>query len=144
MYKTDIAPETIAQVLEDLSQHELAQFIFTGSTMSPFFKDQKTVVTLIKPNRAYHKYDVVLFQTNGRYRLHRIQQIKHVFAVISGDRSRVSEVIRTEEIIGLVESFETKGKKTSSDSKGYLFNVRLLSFIKPIRRFLFKFTLRKN
>ena len=82
--------------------------------MWPFYKHQKTSVTLVES--IYKKYDAVLAIYCGRYVLHRIIKIKDQNIVLQGDGAIRKEHIKREDILGKVQSFTYK-KTVREDNK---------------------------
>ena len=109
----------------------------TGGSMNPFFRHNKTEVTLGKVTEPLKKYDVVLFQSPKRnWVLHRITEIVGDEIYTQGDALRLGEMTYQENIIAIVRKYSNGKKTISCDSKWYLFRVKLWMFLKPLRRFL--------
>ena len=119
-------------VVETINNNQKATFKVTGSSMMPFFKHEETSVTVIKKEKAIHKYDVILFRYQGSYKLHRIIQMKEEYIVASGDALLSKEMIKVDDIIGIVESFEMNGVKTFSNDKSYMKHVKRHILLKPL------------
>ncbi len=126
--KTD---EMMRMIKDTLEGGQKAIFTVTGRSMEPFFKDNLTVVTLVK-KASYQVNDVVLFWHQGSYKLHRIIKMSDELAVCKGDHLLKSEIVEIDDIFGYVESFETKGKIVQVMSKSYLTKVFLWRLFKPI------------
>lgn len=121
--------------IEDLlNEGKVCSFKVKGVSMWPFYKDNKTTVTLKKD--TYQKHDVVLFKYESRYVLHRIIKIKDNEVTLQGDGAILKEVINEKQIIGKVISHELT-KKVSESSKIYRLKVTLFKVL-PFRRFIIK------
>ena len=133
MKKEVIATNDLMElVIDSIKNNQRTTFKVTGSSMTPFFTHGKTSVTVKKIEKELQKYDVILFKYQGSYRLHRIIQIKDKKIVACGDNLLSKEIITDNDIIGVVESFETDGVVTLSSDKPYLKRVKRHLFIKPI------------
>ena len=110
----------------------------TGTSMRPFFLNQKTVVKLRYPKEELKKFDVVLYQDHHQYKLHRIYQIHDNVYTIYGDGLREQETIRFEQIFGVVVEHKTKKHVIRKDDRWYVFKVRIWALLKPFRRILLR------
>ena len=117
-----------------LNEGKKVEFIVTGQSMLPFYKHNKTIVTLKKAS-TYKKHDVVLFKYNNQYVLHRIIKIKHHTFILKGDGAFNKEHANKEDILGKVIGFTTNGKVV----KAYKFKYKIWLLCTPIRRVLLKF-----
>jgi len=124
----------IGLMIEHLNQNQEVSFKIQGHSMMPFFKHQKTIVTL-KKEASYHKFDVVLFLYQDSYILHRIIKIEDDTYYLRGDGSYRIEKVTKEQIYGKVIHHETNGKST----KNYERKVKVWLFFTPIRKLLLKF-----
>jgi len=115
-----------------LKINQKTTFKVSGSSMLPFFKHQATSVTIEKIEKPLKTWDVILFKVSDHYILHRIIKIKDQKIICQGDHLFSKEVIEINDVIGIVQSFETKGKVTYVNQKGYLMKVKLWRLIKPI------------
>ncbi|HHT55364.1 MAG TPA: hypothetical protein GX012_02250, partial [Acholeplasma sp.] len=61
---------------ELLKEGRTVEFKVKGNSMLPFFKHEKTIVTLEKPTN-YKKHDVIIAKYNDLVVLHRIIKIKN-------------------------------------------------------------------
>jgi signal peptidase I len=124
--------EMMNLIREALKINQKATFKVSGNSMLPFFKHQETTVTVEKMTRSLKKWDVILFRVKDQYILHRIVKIKNQEIICQGDYLFSKEVIKLDDVIGIVESFETKGKVIDVNQKRYLIKVKLWRLIKPI------------
>ncbi|MBU1142512.1 MAG: S24/S26 family peptidase [Firmicutes bacterium] len=119
-------------VVETINNNQKATFKVTGSSMMPFFKHEETSVTVVKKEKAVRQYDVILFRYQGSYKLHRIIQMNEEYIVASGDALLSKEMIKVDDIIGIVESFEMNGITTYSSDKIYIKHVKRHLLLKPL------------
>ena len=83
-----------------------------GFSMMPLLRQKKDVVVIEKPKEHCKKYDTVLFlRTNGQYVLHRILKIVDGQYWIVGDNCFTGEIVKNEQIIGVLTSIR-RGKRT--------------------------------
>ncbi|OHE41057.1 MAG: hypothetical protein A2Y16_02035 [Tenericutes bacterium GWF2_57_13] len=122
---------------EKLAAGGEATITVNGTSMSPFFVDGKTRVTLKKPTESLKKYDVILYETdNGTITLHRIVGRKGEYFRTEGDGLRFGEVVASRSVKAVVSSFQNEDRITASDDPQYLRRVRLWHVFRPFRRML--------
>lgn len=119
---------------ELLKEGRTVEFKVKGNSMLPFFKHEKTIVTLKKPNN-YKKHDVIIAKYNDLVVLHRIIKIKNNIYTLRGDGLISKEYVKINDIYGKVISFKTNDKKI----KFYKTKVVIWLLLRPIRRLLLKF-----
>jgi len=81
------------------------------------------------------KYDVPLYRLGEKYILHRIIGVKEEerIYVIRGDNTFVKEYVPFDSVVGVLTSFNRKGKSVSVSNKGYRFYSRFWNLIYPFR-----------
>jgi signal peptidase I len=99
------------------------KFKVKGSSMWPFFKDGITSVTLTKVEKL-KKLDVCLFNYKDKYFLHRLIKIKDNDYIFKGDGLSSKEIVKKEDIIARVKSYENK-KEIDVEKKSYKLRVLL-------------------
>lgn len=119
---------------ELLKEGKTVEFKVKGNSMLPFFKHEKTIVTLEK-SKNYKKRDVVLAKYNDLVLLHRIIKIKNNIYTLRGDGLISKEYVKINDVYGKVISFKTNDKKI----KFYKTKVLVWLLLRPIRRLLLKF-----
>lgn len=124
----------MTEVNSYLNSGQTVEIKVRGHSMLPFYRHEKTVVSLKKKD-DYVVNDVVLFKYQDQYILHRIIKIKNDLYHILGDGSFTVHVIRKEDILGYVLDFKTEGKEI----KNYMFKVKLWRLLSPFKRVLLKF-----
>jgi len=132
MKKIEVDNQTLGEaIIEVLNQGQQASFTVRGSSMMPFFRDGKTIVT-IKKKDTYQKGDIIFFRYQGQLRLHRIIKIKNEDIIASGDHLRTHEKLWIKDIEGYVVSFQ-RGKNTiQTSSILYRVQAYVWRVIKPI------------
>ncbi len=124
----------MTEVNSYLNSGQTVEIKVRGHSMLPFYRHEKTVVSLKKKD-DYVVNDVVLFKYQNQYILHRIIKIKNDFYHILGDGSFTVHVLGKEDILGYVLDFKTNGKQI----KNYMFKVKLWRLFSPFKRILLKF-----
>lgn len=123
-----VSMDEIAPLIkEQLHNGGNVSFTPKGNSMLPLFRNNKDIVTLVKPVFPLKKYDIVLYQRdNGNYVLHRIVALENDSYVMRGDNQfRNERGISKEQIIAKVSSFQRKGRAVSCMSGRY----RIYSFL---------------
>ncbi len=128
----DIMP-VIKSLLNDGHQVKIK---ITGNSMWPFYKNRRTVVTLEEPKHI-RKYDVLLYEFEGQYKLHRLIKKKDVLW-IRGDNNLCYEYIPYNQVFGIVIKHNNSNKLIHHRSTLYLINVWLWQMLKPFRRIIKK------
>lgn len=129
--------EMTAIIKEQLGLGGNVKFTPKGNSMLPLLRNNKDVVVLKKQKGPLRKYDIPLYQrSNGTYVLHRVIKVNPDGSyVMCGDNQTIKEYgITDENIIGVVESFERKGKQYSCRHWGYKIYCKVWIFILPLRR----------
>ena len=120
---------------EAFEHNQTVSFKVKGVSMWPFYKDQKTTVTLQKKDQ-YRLRDVVLASYKDRYVLHRIIKLKGNNYILRGDGAYAKEVITKVNIIGAVITHEYK-REIKESNKLYRFKVILWIF-NPFRKIIIR------
>ncbi len=120
-------------LIEFLNEGKAVELTVKGHSMLPFFKHEKTQVTL-KKQPQYKHLDVVLAYDENRYVLHRIIKIKGDTMTLKGDGAFSKEVVSVHDIFGKVITYKDKQKLKTP----YGFKVHVWLFLTPIRRILLK------
>ena len=113
----------------------------TGYSMNPTLRHLKDSVVLVSPQkRKPLKNEIVFIKRDSRkHVLHRIRKIiDNDCFIMNGDAQQWTEVVRFDQVIGVVESFYRDVKLISCDNKKYKIYMRLWVLLKPIRPLFFK------
>ncbi len=130
--KTSVPNEQMmALIKEAISHGQKATLKVVGTSMMPFFKDGLTEVTLA-PASDLQRLDVVLFQMQDKYYLHRIIKMDGMRVTAQGDYLFSKEEIDQTHIIARVVSFLERGQSVDSRDIHYLRRVKRWHLIKPI------------
>ena len=108
---------------EMLEKDGTVTFTVSGWSMQPMVYNLRDTVTLVKPQLPLKKYDLPLFRLDdGKFILHRVVKVyRNGNYKCQGDnRWEPEDNIRDDQIIGVVKSFNRKGKQIDVDkSFGY-------------------------
>lgn len=137
MLKVVVENDAFFEVIKLELQNGIKEVTFKvkGTSMWPFYKDNKTVVFASLP-KTLKKYDVVLAEFEGKVLLHRIIKVKGQTITLRGDATFRKEVIVIKDIIAIVTHHQTV-KKKSETSKLYRLAV-ILWVNNPFRKILLK------
>ena len=117
-------------------------FTVTGSSMLPFMKDGKTLVTIKQIDKKLKKHDIVFYKNNGKFILHRILKITSNYIITCGDGLTKLEYIKESDIFAKVVKFQNGHVLTDVKNIFYRFKVNIWLLLRPFRRYLL-FILRK-
>lgn len=113
----------------------------TGTSMTPTLRHLKDSVILVSPQKRRPKKNEIVFikRDTGKHVLHRVRKILDDNSfVMNGDAQQWTEIVRFDQVIGVVEFFYRGDKEISCDSKIYKIYVKLWCFFKPVRPYIFK------
>jgi len=112
-----------------------------GMSMLPILREGRDLMYIEKIKEPLKKYDAVLFRRDnikgrGEYVLHRILKVyKNNTYFIIGDSSFHGEVVKKENIIGILKKVKRDQETIDCDSFKYKLFVRYIWFIYPLRYF---------
>lgn len=104
-----------------------------GVSMEPMLRQNRDLVTIRVPASRLKKYDVALYKRGKAYVLHRVVAVKDGYYLIRGDNTYALETVPDSAVIGVLDSFQRKGKQTGVENRGYQFYVRFWNAIYPLR-----------
>ena len=132
MYDTE---KPVSELENQLSLHGVYATNTSGVSMRPLFKTHRDVVVIEKPKGELKKYDVVLYKAlnEEKFILHRIIGVREDHYIIRGDNTFLKEYVKKDRIVGVLTSFNRKGKRHSVDETGYKLYSRFWNFIYPVR-----------
>lgn len=113
----------------------------TGYSMTPTLRHLKDSVILVNPKKRLPKKNEIVFikRDTGKHVLHRIRKIiDEESFVMNGDAQQWTEVVRFDQIIGVVDSFYRGDVNISCDNKKYKLFIKLWTTFKPLRPLIFK------
>ncbi len=104
-----------------------------GTSMEPMLRQNRDLVTVKAPQARLRKYDVALYRRGDSYVLHRVIGVKDGYYRIRGDNTYRVEQVPFGSVIGVLESFNRKGKPHEITETGYRLYARIWNFIYPLR-----------
>ena len=106
-----------------------------GVSMCPLFKTRRDMVVIRAASEPLKKYDVALYKVGDRFVMHRVVGIdsRAEKYLIRGDNTYVLEHVPFDAVVGVLESFNRKGKHRTVADRGYRFYSRLWCAIYPVR-----------
>ena len=117
-----------------------------GISMRPMIISGRDVVVIEKKTQRLKPLDVALYMRNNKdYVLHRVLEVTESGYLIRGDNCYYDEIVKEEEVIGILTQYFKKEKPIMMDDKKYIRYVkRRLFWYKPRRVFvLTKLNLKK-
>ncbi len=109
-----------------------------GVSMRPMIISGRDVVVIEKKTQRLKPLDVALYmRKNKDYVLHRVLEVTDSGYVIRGDNCYYNEIVKEEEVIGVLTQYFKKEKPIMVEDKKYLRYVkRRLFWYKPRRFFV--------
>lgn len=110
---------------EALDQNGYIVYTNVGVSMMPLLRENRDVMMIHKrPTQRLKKLDAVLFvrpgiEGRGHYVLHRILKVLEDGYWIVGDNCTSGEIVREENVIGILQSVVRDGKEVDFHSLGY-------------------------
>lgn len=119
-----------------LYEHGSLTYTFKGKSMNPLLKQGRDLYTVVpKTSERCKRHDVVLYRRpdSHQYVLHRITAVRDNDYVIMGDNCVSKEYgIKDKDIVGVMTSFNRKGKVVSVSNTVYRLYVHLWAVIHPM------------
>ena len=114
-----------------------------GVSMRPMIISGRDVVVIEKKTKRLKPLDVALYMRNDKdYVLHRVLKVTDDGYIIRGDNCYSDEIVKEDEVIGVLTQYFKKEKPIMMDDKKYLRYVkRRLFWYKP-RKFFVKIYLK--
>ena len=123
-------------VERELNKNGVYASVTRGNSMEPLFRTHRDVIIAKKIDGELKPYDVALYRGNdGNYILHRVLKVGRDHYVIRGDNTFALELVPKSEVVGVLVSFNRKGKEHTTEDFAYKLYSRLWSYIYPLRAF---------
>lgn len=129
--------ELIPLIEEKMKTGESFSFLAFGTSMLPFIRNGKDIVTLSPCSKNLKKNDVIFYRrTSGQFVLHRITKVrKNGELWLCGDNQiLIEKEIFPEQVIAILTKLERDGKEIALHS----FPLSLYLLYLPIRRFVYR------
>lgn len=107
-----------------------------GTSMKPMLRQNRDLVIIEVPSSRLQKYDVALYRRGESYVLHRVIGVESDHYRIRGDNTYAVERVPFGNVIGVLTSFNRKGKTHAVTERGYRFYARFWNVIYPLRALL--------
>ncbi|MBQ3016828.1 MAG: S24/S26 family peptidase [Clostridia bacterium] len=132
---SEIAVTENNNIEEILERDGVYASVTNGCSMRPLFKTHRDMIVVTKPTKKLSKYDVALYRVSGKYILHRVIGIDEGRGVyiIRGDNTYSKEYIPFKKVIGVLVSFNRKGKRHDVTERGYRIYSVMWNAIYPLR-----------
>ncbi|MDO4621524.1 MAG: S24 family peptidase [Eubacteriales bacterium] len=140
-------PRKLEALLQTIGPEGVLPLVCSGSSMTPTFRNNRTILYLRygKP-AAVASGDVLLFKrTDGTPVLHRVLRIirrnSRTLYEMNGDAQNWTETIEETQIIGYVVGYRRNGtgdKLVQTSDRFYKLRVRLWRILMPVRPLLFQ------
>lgn len=104
-----------------------------GTSMEPMLRQNRDLVIIEVPDSRLKKYDVALYRRGERYVLHRVIGVKSDHYRIRGDNTFSVEHVPFDAVIGILKSFNRKGRTHDVTERGYRTYVRFWNAVYPLR-----------
>ena len=140
---TSYSEKDLVPIMEEVIQSGgSCKLKVTGYSKTPTQRHLKDRVVLVSPEKRQPKKNEIVFikRDTGKHVLHRIRKIiDDQSFIMNGDAQQWTEVVRFNQVIGVVDSFYRGDKEVSCDNIKYKIYVKLWVLCKPIRPLIFKF-----
>ena len=121
-------------VERELSERGSFASITKGVSMRPLFRTCRDMIVISPIEKPLKKYDVVLYRgEGGEYILHRIIRAGAEICIIRGDNTYSKEYVPRDRIIGILTSYNRKGKSGSPDTFSFKLYSRIWHYLYPVR-----------
>ena len=120
---------------EQLAAGKKVQLAPRGTSMLPMLRQGMDTVDLSPLPPKLKKYDLPVYRyPSGKIVMHRVVDVKEDHYICLGDNTYQYEMIRPEQMIGMVTSFKRGEKRIEVDNLGYRIYSRVWVAIYPLRR----------
>ena len=101
--------------------------------MQPMLYENRDLVVIRATEEPLKRMDVAFYKRGERYILHRVISVKDDIYFIRGDNTYIMERVPRDAVLGVLVSFQRKGKTVSADSLCYRFYARIWTVLYPLR-----------
>ena len=138
--KTVNTYEYISLLRELTEQGKEVNVRISGSSMSPFLKNQRDIIVFKKPERELRKGDMVFYQrVTGQYVMHRIWKVNSKGFYIVGDaQTDIEGPVKQEQIFAIVTKVQRDGKWIEAGDFWWEFFEHVWIRMVPFRKLIFK------
>lgn len=104
----------------------------SGVSMLPLFSDRRDRVVIKPAADRLKKYDVPLYRRGESLVLHRVIKVREKDYIIRGDNCIEREIVKDEQIVGVLCEFYRKDKHYTANDFSYRLYSRLWVFASPV------------
>ena len=104
-----------------------------GVSMNPMLRQNSDLEIIEAPSSRLEKYDVALYRRGSDYVLHRVINVLEDRYLIRGDNTYAPETVYDSSVIGVLTSFQRKGRYHDVKEPAYRLYVYFWQFIYPLR-----------
>ena len=123
---------------EILARDGVLAYKTKGSSMEPMLRQNRDLVVVRTPVSRLRKYDVALYKRGKKYVLHRVIKVEKDRYLIRGDNTFSLEIVPDDAVIGVLTSFQRKGKPRDVANRGYRLYARVWNAVYPLRLLRFR------
>jgi hypothetical protein len=130
--------ELMPLIRERLAAGQRVRYLpFRGYSMLPMLRQGIDTVELAPLPEKLSKYDLPVYQyPSGKYVMHRIVKVEKNHCICLGDNTYSYEVIRREQMLGIVSAFKRGTKRIEANAFSYRLYCRIWVAAFPARKFL--------
>lgn len=104
-----------------------------GVSMEPMLRQNRDLVIIEPAVSRLNRFDVALYKRGEKYVLHRVIRVLNGYYRIRGDNTFVMEQVPYEAVLGVLKSFNRKGKTHTVTERGYRLYVCVWNLLYPLR-----------
>ncbi len=101
--------------------------------MEPMLKEDRDIVVIRATGERLKPLDVAFYKRGDQYILHRVMSVKDGIYYIRGDNTYVMERVPFDDVLGILVSFQRKGRNISTDNTLYRLYSRIWTGLYPVR-----------
>lgn len=101
--------------------------------MQPMLHENRDIVVIQATEEPLKPMDVAFYKRGEQYILHRVISVKDDDYLIRGDNTYVMERVPRDAVIGVLTSFQRKGKTVSAEDFRYRAYARIWNVLYPLR-----------
>ena len=118
---------------EILARDGVLAYKTKGRSMEPMLRQNRDLVVVRPPVSRLRKYDVAFYKRGEKHLLHRVVKVEKDCYLIRGDNTHALEVVPDDAVIGVLTSFQRKGKSRDVTNRGYRLYARVWNAVYPLR-----------
>ena len=124
---------TIIHFEELLAKEGKLVYKTRGVSMEPMLRQDRDIVVIKAATAPLSTMDVAFYRRGDQYVLHRVISCQDDSYLIRGDNTYVVEKVSRDAVLGVLVSFQRKGKTVSTGNMVYKLYARVWNAIYPLR-----------